>query len=50
VAKGLETAWEKALTALAAAEAELTRRVAQKPKTLTAELLASRAHHLLVVG
>jgi DNA invertase Pin-like site-specific DNA recombinase len=37
VARGLETAWEKALTALAAAEAELARREAQQPKTLTAE-------------
>ena len=37
VARGLETAWEKALTGLAAAEAELARREAQQPKTLTAE-------------
>jgi hypothetical protein len=37
VAKGLETARERALTALAAAEAELGRREAQQPKTLTAE-------------
>ena len=37
VARGLETAWEKALTVLAAAEAELARREAQTPKTLTAE-------------
>ena len=37
VARGLEAAWEKALTALAAAEAELARREAQQPKTLTAE-------------
>lgn len=37
VARGLETAWEKALTALAAAEAELARREAQEPQTLTTE-------------
>ena len=37
VARGLEAAWEKALTALAAAEAELARREARQPKTLTAE-------------
>ena len=37
VARGLEAAWEKALTALAAAEAELARREAQHPKTLTAQ-------------
>jgi hypothetical protein len=37
VARGLETAWEKALTGLAAAEAELARREAQQPKILTAE-------------
>ena len=37
VARGLETAWEKALTVLAAAVAELARREAQTPKTLTAE-------------
>lgn len=37
VARGLEAAWEKALTALTAAEAELARREAQQPKTLTAE-------------
>jgi DNA invertase Pin-like site-specific DNA recombinase/transposase-like protein len=36
VARGLETAWEKALTELAAAEAELTRRQAARPATLTA--------------
>jgi DNA invertase Pin-like site-specific DNA recombinase len=37
VARGLEAAWEKALTALAAAETELARREARQPKTLTAE-------------
>jgi len=37
VARGLETGWEKALTALAQAEAELARREAQAPKTLTAQ-------------
>jgi hypothetical protein len=37
VARGLETAWEKALTALNNAEAELARREAQKPKPLTAQ-------------
>src|SRR5450755_305443 len=37
VARGLETAWERALTALAAAEAELARREARQPNTLTAE-------------
>jgi DNA invertase Pin-like site-specific DNA recombinase len=37
VARGLETAWEKALTELAAAETELARRQAARPKTLTAE-------------
>jgi len=37
VARGLEAAWEKALTALAAAETELVRREAHTPKTLTAE-------------
>src|SRR6266567_453812 len=36
VARGLEAAWEKALTELAAAEAELTRRQAARPVTLTA--------------
>jgi hypothetical protein len=36
VAKGLETAWEKALTALNGAEAELARREDQKPTPLTA--------------
>jgi len=36
VARGLETAWEKALTELAAVEAELTRRQAARPATLTA--------------
>ena len=35
VARGLEAAWEKALTELAAAEAELTRRQAARPQTLT---------------
>ncbi len=37
VARGLETGWEKALTALAQAEAELARREAQAPTTLTAQ-------------
>jgi DNA invertase Pin-like site-specific DNA recombinase/transposase-like protein len=36
VARGLENAWEKALTELAAAEAELTRRQAARPRALTA--------------
>ena len=36
VARGLENAWEKALTELAAAETELARRQAARPKTLTA--------------
>ena len=36
VARGLEAAWEKALTGLAAAEAELARRQAARPATLTA--------------
>jgi DNA invertase Pin-like site-specific DNA recombinase len=36
VARGLEAAWEKALTELAAAEAELTRRQTARPQTLTA--------------
>ena len=36
VARGLEAAWEKALTELAAAEAELARREAARPATLTA--------------
>jgi hypothetical protein len=36
VARGLEAAWEKALTELAAAEAELARRQAARPATLTA--------------
>ena len=35
-ARGLETAWEKALTELAAAEAELAHRQAARPKTLSA--------------
>jgi DNA invertase Pin-like site-specific DNA recombinase len=35
VARGLEAAWEHALAELAAAEAELTRREAARPKTLT---------------
>ncbi len=35
VARGLETAWEKALTGLAAAETELTRRQQARPKTLS---------------
>jgi DNA invertase Pin-like site-specific DNA recombinase len=35
VARGLENAWEKALTELAAAEAELARRQAARPQTLT---------------
>jgi hypothetical protein len=37
VARGLETAWEKALTTLNSAEAELARREEQKPKPLTAQ-------------
>lgn len=36
-ARGLETAWEKALTELAAAEADLARREQARPKTLTAD-------------
>ena len=36
VARGLEAAWEKALTELAAAEAELARRQAARPAALTA--------------
>jgi Recombinase len=36
VARGLEAAWEKALTELAAAEAELARRQTARPQTLTA--------------
>jgi hypothetical protein len=36
VVRGLEAAWEKALTELAAAETELTRRQAARPATLTA--------------
>jgi DNA invertase Pin-like site-specific DNA recombinase len=36
VARGLENAWEKALTELAAAQAELARRQAARPKTLAA--------------
>ena len=36
VARGLENAWEKALTELAAAEAELAHRQAARPKTLSA--------------
>jgi DNA invertase Pin-like site-specific DNA recombinase len=35
VARGLEANWEQALTALAAADAELARRQAARPKTLT---------------
>jgi transposase-like protein len=35
VARGLEAAWEKALTELAAAETELTRRQTTRPKTLS---------------
>ena len=35
VARGLEAAWEKALAELAAAEAELARRQAARPQTLT---------------
>ncbi len=37
VARGLEAAWEQALTELAAAEAELTRRQQARPTHLTAE-------------
>ena len=36
VARGLEADWEKALTALAAAEAELERRMRRRPAALTA--------------
>jgi hypothetical protein len=35
VARGLEANWEQALTAMAAADAELARRQAARPKTLT---------------
>jgi excisionase family DNA binding protein len=35
VARGLETDWEKALRTVAEAEAELSRREAQRPRTLT---------------
>jgi uncharacterized protein YndB with AHSA1/START domain len=35
VARGLEADWEKTLQALADAEAELARREAERPKTLT---------------
>lgn len=37
VARGLETAWEKALTELADAETELTKREKARPKALTPE-------------
>jgi transposase-like protein len=37
VARGLEADWEKALRTLADAEAELARREAERPKTLTAQ-------------
>ncbi|MFE5587493.1 recombinase family protein [Kitasatospora sp. NPDC056531] len=37
VARGLEAEWERTLTALAAAEAELARRETRRPTTLTAE-------------
>jgi excisionase family DNA binding protein len=37
VARGLEADWEKALHTLADAEAELARREAERPKTLTAQ-------------
>jgi DNA invertase Pin-like site-specific DNA recombinase len=37
VARGLEAAWEKALTELAAAEAELARRGAARPAVLTSD-------------
>jgi DNA invertase Pin-like site-specific DNA recombinase len=37
VARGLEAAWEKALTELAAAEAELARREAARPAVLTSD-------------
>jgi DNA invertase Pin-like site-specific DNA recombinase len=43
VARGLETAWETALAALAAAEAELARREAARPRRLTAEQHATIA-------
>ncbi len=39
VARGLEAEWEKALAALAAAEAELARRQRDRPNTLSAEQL-----------
>ncbi len=41
VARGLEAAWEKALAGLAAAEAELARRQAARPKTLSQQERAS---------
>jgi transposase-like protein len=47
VARGLEAAWEKALTELAAAEAELTRRQTARPQKLTA---AERAAILALGG
>lgn len=37
VARGLEAEWEKGLTALTAAEADLTRREQQRPRDLSAE-------------
>ncbi len=41
VARGLETAWEKTLATLAAAEAELARREASRPPQLNAEQRAA---------
>ncbi|MDQ5841374.1 MAG: recombinase family protein, partial [Chloroflexota bacterium] len=46
VARGLETAWEKALTALNGAEDELARRETQRPKPLTAQ----QQQQILAVG
>ncbi|MDQ2728452.1 MAG: recombinase family protein [Actinomycetota bacterium] len=44
VARGLEVAWEKALAALAAAEAELTRREAARPAQLNSDQHAAIAN------
>jgi DNA invertase Pin-like site-specific DNA recombinase/transposase-like protein len=41
VARGLENAWEKALTEMAAAEAELARRQTARPTTLSADQRAA---------
>ena len=43
VARGLESEWEKALSELAAAEAELARRAAARPEALTAQREAPRS-------